>query len=152
MARVPASETTRKRIEAVVSGEGGSVDKSDLVRAAARRLGEAVLEEEVGDALGRDFYQHGAMAGSGYRNGYRLGRSKTAEGAIAYAVPQVADRAGPFRSKIRALFGGCSEELERLVIEMHAGGLSTRAMRPQGESPECQLPPHDPSGGARLGV
>ena len=36
MARVPASETTRKRIEAMISGEGEAVEKSELVRAAAR--------------------------------------------------------------------------------------------------------------------
>jgi len=70
MARVPASEATRKRIEAMISGEGEGVDKSELVRAAARLIVEEVLEEEVTDALGRDFYEHGAKSGSGYRNGY----------------------------------------------------------------------------------
>lgn len=81
MARVPASETTRKRIEAMISGEGEGVDKSELVRAAARLIVEEVLEEEVTDALGRDFYEHAAKSGSGYRNGYRQGRLKSAEGA-----------------------------------------------------------------------
>ena len=73
MARVPASETTRKRIETMISGDGEGVDKSDLVRAAARLIVEEALEEEVSDALGRDFYERGAKAGSGYRNGYRRG-------------------------------------------------------------------------------
>lgn len=44
MARVPASETTRKRIEAMISGEGEGVDKSELVRAAARLILEEALE------------------------------------------------------------------------------------------------------------
>jgi putative transposase len=126
MARVPASQVTRKRIEAMINGEGEAVGKSELVRAAARLIVEEALEEEVTDALGRDFYEHGAKAGSGYRNGYRPGRLKSAEGAIEFAVPQVADRAEPFRSKIREVINGRSEQLERLAIEMYARGLSTR--------------------------
>jgi putative transposase len=126
MARVPASQATRKRIEAMINGEGEAVGKSELVRAAARLIVEEALEEEVTDALGRDFYEHGAKAGGGYRNGYRPGRLKSAEGAIEFAVPQVADRAEPFRSKIREVINGRSEQLERLAIEMYARGLSTR--------------------------
>ena len=64
---------------------------------------EEALEEEVGKASGRDFCERGAKSGSGYRNGHRLGRHKSAEGAIEYAVPQVADRAEAFRSQIRAV-------------------------------------------------
>lgn len=41
-------------------------------------------------------------------------------------MPQVCDRAEPFRSKIRELISGRSEQLERLAIEMYARGLSTR--------------------------
>jgi hypothetical protein len=52
--------------------------------------------------LGRGYYEHRAAAGTGYRNGYRTGRFKTAEGPIGYAAPQVADRAEPFRSALRA--------------------------------------------------
>ena len=126
MARLPASEATRKRIEAMISGEAEGVDKSELVRAAARLIVEEALEGEVSDALGREFYEHGAKSGGGYRNCYRLGRLKSAEGAIDYAVPQVSDRAEPFRSKIREVISGRSEELERLAIEMYARGLSTR--------------------------
>ena len=126
MARVPASEATRKRIDAMISGQSEGVDKSELVRAAAGLIVEEALEEEVTDTLGREFYQHGARPGSGYRNGYRTGRLKSAEGAIEYAVPQVADRSEPFRSMIREVISGRSEQLEHLAIEMYARGLSTR--------------------------
>jgi hypothetical protein len=44
--------------------------------------GEDQLEGEAGDAVGRDYYEHGAQAGRGYRNGYRTGRLKTAEGLV----------------------------------------------------------------------
>ena len=41
-------------------------------------------------------------------------------------MPQVADWAERFRSQIRAVISGRSEELERLAIEMYARGLSRR--------------------------
>src|SRR6267142_1003095 len=63
---------------------------------------------------------------AGYQNGYRRGRLRTAEGPIEYGVPQVADRAEPFSSRIRAGLAGRTAELEQLAVEMYARGLSTR--------------------------
>ena len=51
---------------------------------------------------------------------------KTAEGVIEFAVPQVSDTAEPFRSQIRQVIRGRTEELERLAVEMYARGLSVR--------------------------
>ena len=84
------------------------------------------LEGEAGDAAGRDYYEHRAQAGQGYRNGYRTGRLKTAEGAIEYSAPQVAGRAEPYRSAIREHLKGHTQALEELAIEMLARGLSVR--------------------------
>jgi hypothetical protein len=84
-----------------------------------------MLEGEVSDVLKRDYYSHGADDG-GYRNGYRVGRLKTAEGEVQYAAPQVSDRAEPFRSQVREVLGERTAELERLAVEMYARGLSTR--------------------------
>jgi putative transposase len=58
-----------------------------LVKLATRLIVEEALEGEAGDALGRDYYEHGAHPGQGYRNGYRTGRLKTAEGLMEYSVP-----------------------------------------------------------------
>jgi len=76
--------------------------------------------------LGREHYAHGAAPGAGYRNGYRRGRLRTAEGPIEYGVPQVADRTEPFVSRVRAGLAGRTAELERLAVEMFARGLSVR--------------------------
>src|SRR5262245_18631751 len=100
--------------------------RSELVRLAARLIVEEGLEGETADALGREYYVRGAAAGAGYRNGYRTGRLKTAEGMIEYAAPQISDRAVPFRSWLREIIRGRSEELEGLAVEMYARGLSTR--------------------------
>lgn len=127
MERIPASERTREKLKALMDGRceatGG---RSELVRLAARLIIEEGLESEARDALGRDYYARGAAPGSGYRNGWRAGRLKTAEGAVEYSAPQIADRSEPFRSKIRAILGSRTEELEALAVEMYARGLSTR--------------------------
>jgi hypothetical protein len=95
------------------------------VRQAARLIVEEALEGEAADALGRGYYEHGAER-RGYRNGNRLGKVRTAQGEIEFAVPQLSDMAQPFRSRIRELLRGRTEELERLAIEMYARGLSVR--------------------------
>jgi hypothetical protein len=77
--------------------------RSELVRLAARLIVEEGLEGEAADALGREYYVRGAAPGAGYRNGYRTGRLKTAEGMIEYAAPQISDRAVPFRSRLREI-------------------------------------------------
>ena len=127
MERIPASERTREKLRALMEGRseignGGS----ELVRLAARLIIEEALEGEARDALGRDYYARGATPGAGYRNGYRPGRVKSAEGAIEYSAPQIANRSEPFRSRIREMVRGRTEELEALAVEMYARGLSTR--------------------------
>ena len=108
-------------------GESEAMDRrSELVRLAARLIIEEALEGEARDALGRDYYARGGTPGSGYRNGWRPGRLKSAEGAIDYSAPQIADRAEPFLSRIREILGSRTEELEALAVEMYARGLSTR--------------------------
>jgi transposase-like protein len=127
MERIPASERTREKLKALIEGRGKVEDgRSELVRLAARLIIEEALEGEARDALGRDYYARGAVRGAGYRNGYRTARVDSAEGAIEYSTPQIADRSEPFRSRIRELVRGRTEELEALAVERYARGLSTR--------------------------
>jgi putative transposase len=127
MERIPATERTRDKLKALMEGRSEIADgRSELVRLAARLIIEEALEGEARDALGRDYYARGAMPGAGYRNGYRTGRVKSAEGAIEYSTPQIADRREPFRSRLREVVRGRTEELEALAVEMYARGLSTR--------------------------
>lgn len=127
MERIPASERTREQLKALMEGKAEAIESnSDLVRLAARLIIEEALEGEAEDVLGRGYYARGAAPGAGYRNGYRTGRLKSAEGPIEYSAPQIADRDEPFRSRIRALLGKRTAELETLAVEMYARGLSTR--------------------------
>ena len=127
MERIPASERTRERLMGLMDGKGEPVDdRSGLVRLAARLIIEEALEGEASDALGRGYYARGALSGRGYRNGYRTGRLKSAEGSIEYSAPQITERSEPFRSRIREILRGRTEALEDLAVEMYARGLSTR--------------------------
>ena len=96
------------------------------MKLATRLIVEEALEAESRDALGRDYYEHGAEPGRGYRNGGRPGRLKTAEGLIEFAAPQIAGRDAPFRSQVRDHLKGRTEALEGLAVELLARGLSVR--------------------------
>jgi hypothetical protein len=87
--------------------------------------GQECRTKHVGSG-GPGLLREGAAPGAGYRNGYRRGRLRTADGPIEYGVPQVADRAEPFASRVRAGLAGRTAELERLAVERFARGLSTR--------------------------
>src|SRR6266566_1745503 len=81
--RLPASQHTREELTALIEGRLSTASaKDELVKLATRLIVEEALEGEAGDALGREYYEHGAQPGQGYRNGYRTGRLKTAEGLI----------------------------------------------------------------------
>src|SRR5260370_42169556 len=102
MERIPGSERTREKLRALMEGRSAIEDgRSELVRLAARLIIEGVLVGEAKDALGRDYYARGAAPGAGHRNGYRTRRVKSAESAIDYSAPQIADRSEPLRAPIR---------------------------------------------------
>ena len=125
--RVPASMRTRQSLSDLIAGRLSSPDgRAELVKLATRLIVEETLEAENRDALGRDYYEHGAEPGSGYRNGVRTGRLKTAEGLVEYSAPQIAGRDEPWRSEIREHLKGRTQALEDLAVELLARGLSVR--------------------------
>ena len=103
-----------------------AVGPADLVRLALRLIVEGALEGGVSDALGRERNERGEGEKAGYRNGYRRGKMKTAEGAVEYSAPQVHDAPEPFVSSVRAALSGRTRKLERLAVELYARGLSMR--------------------------
>jgi len=127
MKRLSAPDRTREELRALIGGDlGTATGRSDLVHLALRLIVEEALEGEVADAVGRERYARAEGAAVGYRNGYRPGKIKTAEGLVEYAAPQVRDTPEPFVSAIRAALGGRTEALEQLAVELYARGLSTR--------------------------
>ena len=127
MKRVAAPERTRERLRALMDGRLGTAPaRSNLVLLAAQLIVEEALEAEVRDEVGRERYERADGDASGYRNGYRTGRMKTAEGVVEFAAPQVRDTAEPFVSGIRQNLAGRTGALEDLAVELYARGLSTR--------------------------
>ncbi len=127
MERLSAPERTREELRALMNGDlGTAAGRGDLVRLALRLIVEEALEGEVADVLGRERYERGDGEKAGYRNGYRPGKVKTAEGAVDYSAPQVRDTPEPFISGVRAALSGRTRKLERLAVELYARGLSTR--------------------------
>ena len=88
---------------------GTGADRSDLVRLAVQLIIEEVLEAEARDKLGRERYERVEGEPSGYRNGYRTGRLKTAEGSVRFSAPQLRDTAEPFVSAVRENLAGRTE-------------------------------------------
>src|SRR6204780_815137 len=127
MERLSAPARTREELRALMNGDlGTAAGRGDLVHLALRLIVEEALEGEVSDVLGRERYERGEGEKAGYRNGYRPGKMKTAEGAVDYSAPQVRDPPEPFFSGGRAALSGRPRELERLAVELYARGLSSR--------------------------
>ena len=125
--RIPASERTSQKLnELLTQGVAEGDARSELIKLAVRKIVEEALEAEVAEAVGRGYYENGAARGPAIATATGASRLRTAEGAIEYGVPQVADRAEPFVSRVRAGLAGRTAELEQLAVEMYARGLSTR--------------------------
>ena len=68
-ARLPASQHTREELTALIAGRLSTASaKDELVKLATRLIVEEALEGEATDAVGREYYEHGAQPGQGYRN------------------------------------------------------------------------------------
>jgi len=61
---------------------------SQFIRLAVQSMVQQAIEQEVTDYLGRDRYER-QRAVNGYRNGYKPGRIRSAEGETTLALPQV---------------------------------------------------------------
>ncbi len=121
--RVPASTTTRKRIEDLISGVEGKAERSDLVKLAAQLIIEEALEGEVQEQLGREVLRARRVGWPSQRlspRQARYGRRSDRLCGTAGTWPGGLEECGSFGVI------GRSEELERLAIEMYSRGLSVR--------------------------
>ena len=128
MEKIRPSERIGKEISQLLGGgvEEGQDLFGQLIEKSVRRVLQEILEQEVEDYLGRGYYQRGESRQRGYRNGYEAKKLKTAEGRVEVEVPQLRDTEQTYRSAFLGKVGQRSGELERLVVEMYARGLSTR--------------------------
>jgi transposase-like protein len=128
MNKIQPSERISKEIEDILSN-GTPEDEdllSTLVRKSVKKLIQEVIEQEVQDYLGRGYFERNSASKRGYRNGYENKYLRTSEGKLPIEVPQLRDTDETYRSKFLSQISTRSGELERLIIEMYARGLSNR--------------------------
>ena len=88
--RIAPSQKLQQGLQEMLS-QGYAQDDlpaSQFLKLAAQLVVQQVLEQEVSDYLGRERYERQPEA-TGYRNGYKPGRIRSAEGDIRVEVPQV---------------------------------------------------------------
>ena len=101
----------------------------DLVELATRLIVEEALEAESHDALGGEYYEHGAKPGQGYRNSYLVSREiLTGIGPVRVRVPRTRgrSRAGRcFRSELLPPYFKKARRVEAVIRWLYLKGIST---------------------------
>ena len=125
--RIAPSERIAQEISAFLQNGIQSSEQplSQFIRLAVQKMVQQAVEQELTDFLGRERYERQAEP-VGYRNGYKPGRIRSAEGEIPLQVPQVRGTNEPYHSKLREFLRGNSDVLEYVVTQMYSRGLSTR--------------------------
>jgi transposase-like protein len=125
--RIAPSQRIEQQMNEFLQGGISSSEEplSQFIRLAVQKMVQAALEQEVTDYLGRERYERKPEV-KGYRNGYKPGHIRSAEGDIRFEVPQMRDTSEAYQSKLLAFLRGNSDVLEYLVTQMYSRGLSTR--------------------------
>ena len=108
-----------------VFGEGG------IYRTLTKRLFERMLETEMSHHLGYDKHQkprdeEPLHTGGNARNGHSSKNVKAAHSEVELSIPR--DRQGTFEPRIVPKGSRRLPEIERTIIALYAGGMSTRAI------------------------
>ena len=121
-----------RKLEEMSTGDlGFSLDEvrgrslAELARMGGKMLLEVAMREEVAECLGRDRYERGGEA-TGYRNGKRRRTVQMGAGPIEIDIPKVTGSLLPLRSEVLPAFQRRTAELEEVIAQLYAEGLSTR--------------------------
>jgi transposase-like protein len=136
-ARITPSQKAQQAMQDLLS-QGYVQDElpaSQFLKLAAQMVVQQVLEQEVTDYLGWERYERQPET-SGYRNGYKPGRIRSAEGELRVEVPQVRDTSAAYQSRLTSFLRGNSDVLDYLVTQMYPRGLSTRAIEDSFRNPQ----------------
>lgn len=127
--RLPPTKRIDNEINALRYNLGESAPPQDvfgkLVKLAMKRIVQEILENEVSDFTGRDYYKHSGE-GQGHRNGYEPSTLRTAEGHLDIQRPQVRNATVPFESQTWPHLKKNTQQLEHMAVEMYVNGCSTR--------------------------
>lgn len=120
------SELKTKEVEEILYSDKKELMSKLIIRAAEKIVQEA-LEQEVGEFLGRQWYEHKDKDEfRGYRNGYQNKQYKTAEGKMSLKKPRVRESTEAFDSRIYERLEKLEDKLTEIAVESYVRGLSTR--------------------------
>lgn len=106
---------------------GRSLD--EVARMGAKLVLEVAMAEEVADFLGRNRYDRIGAQRPGYRNGKRTRRVQVGSGLVELDAPKVTGALLPFGSEVLPAWSKRSAEMEEVIAQLYAEGLSTRDFR-----------------------
>lgn len=128
MNRIRPSEMKKQALEQLLCGTqiaGSGNLLSELVKISVEKTLQELLEAEQDKYLGRGRYERGGKAGV-HRNGYETASLKTSEGVVEVHKPQVRGSVDAYKSELWSKLNTTSEQLNKLITEMYALGLSNR--------------------------
>jgi putative transposase len=99
---------------------------AEFARMGGKMLLEVAMREEVVECLGRCRYERGEGQTVGYRNGKRRRTVQMGAGPIEIEIPKVTGSLLPLRSQVLPAFKRRTAELEEVIAQLYAEGLSTR--------------------------
>jgi transposase-like protein len=102
---------------------------AELARMGGKLLLEVAMREEVAECLGRERYERAGEEPTGYRNGKRTRKIQMGAGLVEVDIPKVTGALLPLRSGVLPAFKRRTAELEEVIAQLYAEGLSTRDFR-----------------------
>jgi len=122
----------RKLEEMSTADLGFSLDEvrgrslAQLARMGGKLLLEVAMREEVAECLGRERYERAGEEATGYRNGRRRRKVQMGAGPVEVDIPKITGALLPLRSEVLPAFKRRTAELEEVIAQLYAEGLSTR--------------------------
>lgn len=122
----------RKLEEMSTADLGFSLDEvkgrslAEFARMGGKLLLEVAMREEVAECLGRGRYERAGEEATGYRNGRRRRKVQMGAGPIEVDIPKITGSLLPLRSEVLPAFKRRTAELEEVIAQLYAEGLSTR--------------------------
>lgn len=101
---------------------------AEYIRGFIKHAVEQAVKQELTNFLGYEQYQRGEEKRDNYRNGYYERDLLTRYGLIE-DIQVARDRNGEFESKVLSRYKRREEKIDRQIIDLFIGGISTRKMK-----------------------
>jgi putative transposase len=125
MKKIRASQQKRNEIETVMkSGSREAIE--GLHRLGQEKFWQELLEAEVDEHLGRDWYQRSEDSRQGYRNGSYPRKMIVPGGTLNIAVPRLRNTKEKFTSRLLKAVADVADRVRTVALEAYVRGLSVR--------------------------